>query len=153
MRSRDPRFDHSGRYKIRDQKERKRKNSRNKKFIPDDFIFDADLKFCTCPAGKKLYRSGYRLKVGIKFKPPKSACITCDLRSQCLRYPERTKIRQVAYFHGRSPKAPETYISRMKRKIDTAVGQMIYSKRIATVEPPFAQIRHILGLASFSQNI
>ncbi len=154
MRSRDPRFDHSGRYKVRDQKERKRRTPRRKKFTPDDFNFDADLKSCTCPAGKKLYRSGYRLKVGsyeaTKFKAPKSACTGCDLRSQCLRYPERTAIRQVAYFHGRSPKAPETYISRMKRKIDTAVGQMIYSKRIATAEPPFAQIRHILGLDRFS---
>ena len=144
MRSQDPRLDHSGRYIVRDQKERKRRNTRKKKFIPDGFFFDADLKFCTCPAGKKLYRSGYRLKVGnfeaTKFKAPKSACSTCDLRSQCLRYPERTEIRQVAYFHGRSPKAPETFISRMKRKIDTAVGQMIYSKRIAIAEPPFAQI-------------
>ena len=98
--------------------------------------------------------SGYRLKVGnheaTKFKAPKSACTNCDLRSQCLRYPDRTEIRQVAYFHARSPKSPETNINRMKRKIDTAVGQMIYSKRIATAEPPFAQIRHILGLDRFS---
>jgi transposase len=154
MRRRDPRFDHSGRYKIQAQKERKRRNPRDKKFTPDDFTFDADLKFCTCPAGKKLYRSWYLLRgcdhEATKFKTPKSACSTCDLRSQCLRYPERTEIRQVAYFHGRFPKAPETCINRMKRKIDTAVGQMIYSKRIATAEPPFAQIRHILKLDRFS---
>ena len=154
MRSRDPRFDHSGRYKLQDQKERKKRNTQNRKFTPDDFTFDSDFKFCTCPAGKKLYRSGYRMKVGsyeaTKFKAPKSACSGCDLRSQCLRHPERTDIRQVAYFHGRSQKAPETYMSKMKRKIDTAVGQMIYSKRIATAEPPFAQIRHIIGLDRFT---
>ena len=75
MRRRDPRFDHSGRYKIQAQKECKSRNSRDKKFTPDDFTFDADLKFCTYSAGKKLYRSGYRLRVGsyeaTKFKAPK----------------------------------------------------------------------------------
>lgn len=154
MRRRDPRFDHSGRYKIRDQKERKRRKSGDIKFIPDDFIFDPDLKFCLCPAGKKLYRSGYRLKIGnyeaTKFKAPKTACLPCQLRSQCLRTPERTEIRQVAYFHGRSPRAPETYINKMKRKIDSTMGQLIYRGRIATAEPPFAQIRHIMGLSRFS---
>lgn len=154
MRSRDPRFDHSGRYKERDQKERKKRTPGKKKFSTEDFIFDPDLKFCQCPAGKRLYLSGTRMKVkdfeATKFKGPKSACVPCHLRSQCLRYPDRTEIRQVAYFHGRHPKAPETYINRMKRKIDSTLGQLIYSKRIATAEPPFAQIRHIIGLNRFS---
>ena len=139
---------------MRDQKERKRRNPRKKKFTPNDFIFDSDLKFCLCPAGKRLYRSGSRVKVGnheaTKFKGPKCACVPCHLRSQCLRYPERTEIRQVAYFHGRSPQAPETFTEKMKRKIDSTLGRLVYSKRIATAEPPFAQIRHILGLNRFS---
>lgn len=154
MRSRDPRFDHSGRFKVRDQQERKRRNPGNKKFTTDDFIFDPGLKFCQCPAGKRLYRSGSRVLVNnheaTKFKGPKGACIPCHLRSQCLRHPERTEIRQVAYFHGRSSRVPETYMNKMKRKIDSTLGQLIYSKRIATAEPPFAQIRHILGLNRFS---
>ena len=154
FRSRDPRFDNSGRYKLRDQKERRRRNPRKKKFTTDDFIFDSELKFCLCPAGKRLYLSGTRLKVGnfeaTKFKGPKCACVPCHLRSQCLRYPERTEIRQVAYFHGRSSKAAETFTEKMKRKIDSTLGRLVYSKRIATAEPPFAQIRHILGLNCFS---
>ena len=154
MRSRDPRFDHSGRYKIRTQKERRKRNGKIKKFTPDDFTFDPAFKFCQCPAGKRLYRNGYRLRLGnyevTKFTAPKSACRDCHLRSQCLRYPEKTEVRQVAYFHGKSPKAPETFISKMKRKIDSSLGQSIYSRRIATAEPPFAQIRHILGLDRFN---
>lgn len=154
MRSRDPRFDHSGRFKVRDQQERKRRNPGNKRFSTDDFNFDPDLKFCQCPAGKRLYRSGTRVLIrnheATKFKGPKGACVPCHLRSQCLRHPERTEVRQVAYFHGRSPQAPETYIEKMKRKIDSAVGQLMYSKRISTAEPPFAHIRHILGLNRFS---
>ena len=154
MRSRDPRFDHSGRFKLRTQQERKKRNPGNKKFSTADFIFDPELRFCQCPAGKKLYRNGNRVRVNnheaTKFKGPNKACVPCHLRSQCLRHPERTEVRQVAYFHGRSPKAPETYIDKMKRKIDSAVGQLMYSKRIAIAEPPFAQIRHIMGLDRLS---
>jgi transposase len=154
MRRRDPRFDHSGRYKTESQKERKRRSGKVKKFTTDDFTFDPQLRHSICPAGKKLYRNGYRVKLGnyesTKFAAPKSACKDCRLRSQCLRYPDKTEIRQVAYIHGRLPKTPESFISRMKRKIDSTLGKSIYSRRIATAEPPFAQIRHILGLNRFS---
>lgn len=154
MRSRDPRFDHAGRYKTRAKKERKRRNPDKHKFTPDDFIFDPDFRFCHCPAGKRLYRSGHKIKMGnyeaTKFTAPQSACISCSLRSQCLRKPEKTLVRQVAYFHGRLPKAKESCITKMKRKIDSAIGQMIYRGRIGTAEPPFAQIRHIMKLNRFS---
>jgi hypothetical protein len=154
MRCRDPRFDHAGRYKERARKERKRRNAGKHKFTPDDFTFDPDLKFCQCPAGKRLYRSGHRITINnyevTKFRGPQSACLPCSLRSHCLRKPDKTKVRQVSYFHGRSPRAKETYITKMKRKIDSAIGQMIYRGRVGTAEPPFAQIRHIMGLNRFS---
>jgi len=154
MRSRDPRFDHSGRYKIRSRKERRRRSGKIRKFTPDDFSFDPEFRFCKCPAGKRLYRNGHHVKIGnydaTKFTAPKSACRECRLRSQCLQSPEVTEVRQVAYIHNRIPKTPETFISRMKRKIDSVIGQSIYSRRIATAEPPFAQIRHIMRLNRFS---
>ena len=154
MRRRDPRFDHAGRYKESAKKERKRRNAEKDKFTSDDFIFDPDLKFSQCPAGERLYRSGHRITINnyevTKFRGPKSACIPCSLRSQCLRKPDKTEVRQASYFHGRSPKAKETYITKMKRKIDSAIGQMIYRGRVGTAEPPFAQIRHIMGLNRFS---
>ena len=154
MRSRDPLFDHYGRYKERSRRERRKRNRQARIFTPDDFKFDPDFRFCMCPAGKRLYRNGYRLQLGnyevTKFTAPKSACLECRLRSQCLRHPEQTEVRQVAYFHGRSAKAPESFIDKMKRKVDSAMGRTIYSRRIATAEPPFAQIRHILGLDRFS---
>ena len=154
FRKRDPRFDNVGRYKERSQKERKRRENRRKLFSTEDFFFDPELRFCQCPAGKRLYRSGSNVHVrgflATKFKGQKSACMPCHLRSQCLRHPEKTEIRQVAFFHGRSPKAPETFSEKMRRKIDSALGKLIYSKRIATAEPPFANIRHTLGLDRFS---
>jgi hypothetical protein len=38
----------------------------------------------------------------------------------------------------------------MKRKIDTVVGRLMYGMRMAVAEPPFAHIRHALGLDRFT---
>ena len=59
------------------------------------------------------------------------------MRKQCLRYPDRTEQRQVAFFKGRSAKAKPRPIDTMRRKIDTALGRLIYGKRMGTVEPVF----------------
>jgi hypothetical protein len=85
-----------------------------------------------------------------KFKGPKSACLPCVLRSQCLRHPERTDIRQVAYFVGRSEKGRNTFTERMKRKIDSAVGRVLYSMRLGVSEPPFSHIRSAIGFDRFT---
>lgn len=39
---------------------------------------------------------------------------------------------------------------KMEQKIDSDRGRMIYSKRIGTVEPVFANLRHCLGLNRFT---
>lgn len=154
FRKRDPRFADSDKYKEKHRKERAILHSKRGLFSTKDFIFADDLSHYICPAGKKLYRSGGNVTVrnfkATKFKGPKSACVGCALRSQCLRYPERTEIRQVAYFHGRSEQGKKTFTERMKRKIDSSVGRVLYGMRLATAEPPFAHIRHIMGLDRFS---
>ncbi len=43
-----------------------------------------------------------------------------------------------------------SFAEKMKSKIDSVVGKAIYAKRIATAEPPFAHIRHVMGLDRFS---
>ena len=107
FRKRDPRFAGADRYRERHRKERaKLAGGKSGLFSTADFVFPEDLSHCLCPAGKRLYRSGNNVAVrnflATKFKGSKSACLPCKLRSQCLRHPERTEIRQVAYFHGRS---------------------------------------------------
>ncbi len=153
-RKRDSRFADYDRYKERHRKERARHEGRKGLFTAKDFIFPSDLSHCICPAGKRLYRSGSNVKVknhlATKFKGPKSACLLCQLRTKCLRHPERTEIRQVAYFHGRNEQGKNTFTEKMKRKIDTTVGRMLYSMRLAIAEPPFAHICHIMGLNRFS---
>ena len=154
FRKRDPRFTDSGRYKERHRKERAAFEGRRGLFKVDDFTFPGDLSHCICPAGKRLYRSGSNVSIrnhlATKFKGPKSACVPCKLRSQCLRKPGITEVRQVAYFLGRSEKGKNTFTEKMKRKIDSAVGRFVYSKRLGTVEPVFANICNSIGLKQFS---
>lgn len=154
FRKRDPRFADCDRYKERSRKERAQREGRRKLFTTEDFIFPEGLGHCLCPAGKRLYRSGGNVVVknfrAYKFKGPKSACLPCALRSQCLRHPERTEIRQVAYFVGRSEKGHNTFTERMKRKIDSVVGRVLYSMRLAISEPPFAHIASAIGLDRFT---
>lgn len=154
FRKRDPRFVGADRYKERHRKKSAKQAGKVILFTIADFTFPEDLSYCTCPAGKRLYRSGgnvvIRGQAATKFKGAKSACIPCQLRSQCLRHPERTEIRQVALFHGRSATGRQTFTEKMKQKIDSTVGRALYSLRVAIVEPPFANISHAMGLDRFT---
>jgi len=154
FRKRDPRFADYDRYKERTRRERAKREGRRNLFSIKDFTFSEDLSHCICPAGKRLYRSGGNAVTrgfrSVRFKGPKSACIPCKLRSQCLRHPERSEIRQVAYFIGRTEKGKQTFTERMKRKIDSVAGKALYAMRLAIAEPPFAHIKSILGLDRFT---
>ena len=153
FRKRDPRFASAERYKEM-ERQKSGKAGSNKLFTTEDFFFPEDMSYCICPASKRLYRSGGNVAVrnhtAFKFKGPKSACVPCTLRSRCLRKPDVTEIRQVAFFTGRSPKGEQRFTEKMKEKIDSAAGRAIYSLRLAVAEPPFAHIRSILGLDRFS---
>lgn len=150
FRKRDPRFKGAERHKQRARQER----GTPRLFRPDDFTYDEHNRRCICPAGKPLYRNGANVTIrgltGIKFKAPLSACSACGLRAQCLRHPETTRVRQVVFFSGRSAGAGEKFTTKMKRKIDSALGKQIYQRRLATAEPPFANIRHAKGLDRFT---
>jgi hypothetical protein len=146
FRKRDPRFADYERYK--DQARKDWAQGRPKLLRTDDFIFDQDMRYCTCPAGKRLYRSGADERAH-RFKGTQSACVPCELRAKCIRKPDRTDIRQVAYFAGRTGKGT-TFTDRMKRKIDSTVGRVLYGMRLAISEPPFSHITSALGLDRFT---
>jgi len=116
-----------------------------KLFQPHDFQVAQDLSHCICPAGKRLYRNGANCNIGgrraIKFTGTQRDCENCPLRAQCLRHPQRTKVRQVAIFTGKHAKAEEKASERMKRKIDTDKGREMIARRFATVEPVFGNLR------------
>jgi len=154
FRRRDPRFAGASRYKERHRQEQREARGGVVLFANHDFHYDPVRQLCICPAGKKLYRNGSHVVVNgyqaVKFRAPKSACRPCHLRAQCLRHPDRSEVRQVYFFSGQAPNRPETFTSKMKRKIDSVLGRAIYGRRLGTVEPVFANITRMLGLNRFT---
>jgi transposase len=150
MRKRDPRFSERDRYKERFNKDRAAYYGTTTTFTVDQFIISEDKTYCICPAGKRLHRNGAHVKVrgttAIKFRSNKTDCVVCPLRKKCLRYPDRSQTRQVYFFQRK----PESFTERMRRKIDSLKGRLIYNRRLATVEPVFANIRSTLGLDRFT---
>jgi len=89
--------------------------------------------------------------VGEHFRGAKRDCGPCALRAQCVRTPETTVVRNVAFFRGREDTAePETHTMRMQQRLDTPEGREQYGRRFATVEPVFANVRYNTRLDRFT---
>lgn len=142
FRQRDPRLAQARRFRRPTDKRKEQYKSKRRHFGPQDFKFDPKSERLICPAGKRLYGAGHKVSnaqgyLVSHYKAAKGACLNCALRRRCLRNPESGNPRQVRVFHGR---VTETLTSRMKDKIDTPEGRAIYSRRLGTVEPVFANI-------------
>ena len=87
---------------------------------------------------------------GIHFTGAKRDCRNCALRKRCLRTPDTTPVRQVAIFIGRAPGKPEKALERMKRIVDSDYGRQMITRRFATVEPVFGNLRHNKRLSRFT---
>jgi len=124
------------------------------KFTPADFVYDPEQQTCICPAGNALYRNGRNVVVkgyvGVKFRGAESSCRPCQLRERCLRTPEKTVSRQVAFFRSKTHPTAESATDRMKRRIDSPEGRARYGRRFAVVEPVFGNLRHNKRLHRFT---
>jgi len=146
MRKRDPRFLETKKYRVRHQRDKQQYFGTRKIFSNHDFHYDALSQTCTCPVGKSLYRSGGNINIrgylANKFKGTKRDCLPCPLRGNCLKTPDRTQVRQVAFFHGKVDEHKYTFTQKMKNKIDSALGKLNYDRRLGTVEPVFGNHRN-----------
>jgi transposase len=149
FRQRDPRFAEAGRHKPRRQK-----GPRGRKFGPQDFTYDPQKRTCSCPAGKRMYLKNQNFEVrgyrAVSFQAKVSDCRECELRGQCLQREEQKSARQVYFSSGPRSDAPETFTAKMKRKIDTWKGRMLYAMRLGIVEPVFGNLRNNIGLLRFT---
>jgi transposase len=156
MRKRDERFAEQVRHKARGEvlHDKRGKDPRDKRYGPQDFAIDPEKKTCVCPAGKKLYASGSNCRingfVAMKFKGTLRHCVPCAHRDRCLRTPQTTKVRQVAYFRSKAQPAIASATERMKEALDSERGRRLYGQRIGIVEPVFANLRHNKRLARFT---
>lgn len=146
-RNRDPAFANADRHKERAREDKRRRAGTNpNRFTAKDFDYDATQRTCRCPAGHRLYRNGNHIEVngylGVKFRGAKSVCRPCTLRSRCLTTPETTDTKQVTIFIGQAEARQESPIERMKRTFDTPMGRFTYHRRIAIVEPVFANLQN-----------
>jgi len=123
-------------------------------YRPSDFTYDPVARTCVCPAGKSLYRKGpsnvTRGYVAEHFRGAKRDCVPCEHRARCLRHPERTPTRQVAFYRDGPGPGPKPFTAQMKARIDTADGRARYAERFGTVEPVFANVCYNKRLARFT---
>jgi hypothetical protein len=155
FRKRDPRFADVDKYKERARKEQRELNGAKMLYRAKDFALSEDKRFCICPAGKRLYRNGGNVilngkNTAIKFRSCKTHCRVCEVRERCLRNPAVSEVRQVCFIQGRAAEVSETFTEKMRQKIDSIKGRLIYNRRLGTAEPPFAHIKSILGLDRFT---
>lgn len=154
MRSRDERFAGQDKYKalpdpVHDKGGKPKKAAR---YQPKDFDYDPQAGTCICPAGKQLYSNGSDCTINgyaaAKFQGAQRDCLSCTHRDRCLLTPEKTKVRQVAFFRGK--KDGVSYTDKMKARIDSPEGRIQYGQRFATVEPVFGNLRHNKQLNRFT---
>ena len=154
MRGRDERFADQGKYKalpdpIHDKGGRPKQAAR---YRPQDFDYDPQAGTCVCPAGKKLYGNGSGCTINgyaaVKFQGAQCDCVPCEHRDRCLLKPDKTKVRQVAFFQGKRDGV--SYTDKMKARIDSPEGRIRYGRRFATVEPVFGNLRHNKQLNRFT---
>jgi len=149
MRKRDERMNGQVKYKLKTDplhdKQAASKDKVIKLYKPQDFKFNDD-NTGTCPAGKTLHSSGttHTKPHGLDYKlyaAKPEDCKDCSLRTKCLKNPNGKGSRQVTQF---MPKIIDfsNPSERMRQAIDSERGRRLYSQRIGTVEPVFANIRH-----------
>ena len=154
MRQRDERFADQDKHKAQpDPLHDKGAVRKDGLFRPIDFTYDAEAGTCVCPAGKRLHSSGSQRTANgrhyHKFQGGPGTCSGCALRANCLRHPDKTPTRQVAFFAKHQP-SPLPHTQRMKERIDSDEGRRLYGDRFSTVEPVFGNLRHNKGLDRFT---
>jgi transposase len=157
MRKRDERFAEQAKHKakpdpLHDKKAAAEKPEEGKHFRPKDFSFNDADHTATCPAGQVLSSSG-RIHITASGQPYQTYtakatdCGSCALRTKCIKTRQAdeksppARGRQVSRFLPRAPD-PEHPSERMRQAIDSPRGRQLYSRRIGTVEPVFANLRH-----------
>ena len=154
LRSRDERFAEQGQYKALPDPlhDKGGKPKHAARYQPKDFNHNPNKGTCVCPAGKQLYRDGSGCTINgyaaMKFRGAQRDCVPCTHRERCLLTPQKTKTRQVTFFHGKPDQ--ESYTDQMKQRIDSPEGRARYGRRFATVEPVFGNLRYNKGLDRFT---
>ena len=100
-----------------------------------------------CPFGKPRHRSGTGW--ARRYKSTREKCAGCPVAAQCLQ--RNAAARNLLIPLRGAPRAgADTASRRMVAKIDTDRGRHLYQRRLAIVEPVFANLRAHKGLHRFT---
>ena len=148
FRKRDEQFKNRDRFRNGVTKRPKKNAGAPKRdiFSWEEFEYDDKVRRYKCPNGKYLNQQSLNHKIGSRvyrfFRSRETDCRDCPLRSNCLsRESGKTRSLLIPSGHIESKEKQLNLSQKMKKKIDSPEGKVIYSKRLATVEPVFANIR------------
>ena len=134
FRKRDPRFADQERFT------KENATSKPKLFTAADFTFDATRQVYLCPHGKELtcHARGQvnRHRTYDLYHARTEDCAACPLRLRCLKKVDTVCRNLSIQVDSQQP----NLIDEMKAKIDSEQGKKIYTRRLAIVEPVFANI-------------
>jgi len=139
FRKRDPRFADQERFKD-GVHGRQRPDPKPSPFTAADFSYDESKQLYLCPQGKELrcharnQRNRYRTYDVYHARP--EDCAACPLRSRCLSKADTSR----RYLSIQVDTQQPNLIDDMKAKMDSDDGKRIYARRLAIVEPVFANI-------------
>ena len=157
-RKRDARYDGQDHHKekgsaLHDKSEQP-EQPQPKLFGPADFHWNKDTNICICPAGQRMRGSGKPCQIKdymvVKFQGLTQSCLPCQWRAQCLRTPDKTQTRQVAFVQGKVISDQPDALQLMRQRIDSDEGKRMITRRFATVEPVFGNLRYNKRLSRFT---
>jgi transposase len=141
FRQRDPRFATQEKHKTRLKKEH---------FTLEDFDYEKESDTYRCPQGKvlTLQAAAHRTNRGQtyrRYRARAADCAHCPLRRRCLSAGATRK-----WLAQPVGAIPATLTARMRRKIDLPESRRTYGRRLAIVEPVFANLRYNKRLDRFT---
>ncbi|MEJ6006511.1 transposase [Paucibacter sp. AS339] len=125
-------------------------------FRPKDFNFNGEDNTATCPERQvsSRYRSVHLSASGHPYQTyiaQASDCAACALRGQCLKKRRSKMDDKKAATNEQAPQVARVFprlmdfshpSELMRQAIDSPRGRQVYSQRIGTVEPVFANLRN-----------
>ena len=140
FRNRDPRF----------RNNRRQRRRRVDRFTLSDFKYNKGHDEYVCPNGKALKLLVKKTEVDGKFyrryRAHADDCKGCELKVRCIRGRNGNR-RALGIPVG---KVPGNVSEAMAAKVDSEKGRKIYPRRLAIVEPVFANIRTHKGMNRFT---
>ena len=118
-------------------------DSRRRQFRLEDFIYDEAADEYECPMGRRLKFQTDRARTHGMFYRSYYAdakdCMGCSMRQGCISKKGEKGKRKVLMIPVESES--RNYSKEMAAKVDTERGRKLYPRRVAIVEPVFANIR------------